>query len=149
MAKIHGIDYLLGRLRKFDKVFSNEVVRAVEISLDVVMQRAIELCKERVYDTPASPNYKRTGLLINSISNRLTGITGDKVSGEVFSAVFYAAFVELGTKYVDARPFLYPALVEKKDQVIKIMRKAFKKVGLMMGPAQKPKTGEGIEAKAK
>jgi HK97 gp10 family phage protein len=55
----------------------------------------------------------RTGRLRNSIYRRKTGFLG----WEVGATMFYAGFVEFGTRYMRARPYLRPAVEEKMPEV--------------------------------
>jgi HK97 gp10 family phage protein len=55
----------------------------------------------------------RTGRLRNSIYRRKTGF----LSWEVGATMFYAGFVEFGTRYMRARPYLRPAVEEKMPEV--------------------------------
>ena|SRR3990167_4548577 len=52
----------------------------------------------------------RTGFLKGSIQGSLTGRT----EGRVDAAAEYAVFVEMGTRFMGAQPFLVPALEEVK-----------------------------------
>ena len=55
----------------------------------------------------------RTGRLRNSIYWRKTGFLGYMVG----AAVYYAGFVEFGTRYMRARPYLRPAIEEKLPEI--------------------------------
>lgn len=55
----------------------------------------------------------RTGRLRDSIYRRKTGF----LSWEVGASMFYAGFVEFGTRYMRARPYLRPAVEEKMPEV--------------------------------
>jgi len=59
---------------------------------------------KKVYDTPPSPSYHRTGNLRNSISH-----AEDDDSAYIGTNIKYAPFVELGTSRMNPRPFLRPA----------------------------------------
>jgi hypothetical protein len=61
---------------------------------------------------PSSPGGKpavRTGLLRNSITWRI-GVDALSPYVDVGSSVVYAPYVELGTRFMAARPYLRPAL---------------------------------------
>jgi HK97 gp10 family phage protein len=55
----------------------------------------------------------RTGRLRNSIYQKKTGFLG----WEVGASMFYAGFVEFGTRYMRARPYLRPAVEEKMPEI--------------------------------
>lgn len=75
-----------------------------------------------VYDTPESPNYKRTGRLRNSITYETKA---DRAI--VGSFVSYAPYVEYGTsRYPQPRPFLRNAInnhkAEYKALILEILK---------------------------
>lgn len=74
-----------------------------------------------VYDTPESPNYKRTGRLLNSISY---AVDTDEPAVYIGSNVKYAPYVELGTSKMRARPFLKPAAENYGEQYQDLLRQA-------------------------
>jgi len=61
-----------------------------------------------VYNTPESPNYKRTGRLRVNITHEFIEKDGSIV-GRVGTDVEYAPYVEFGTKRRTGRPYLFPA----------------------------------------
>lgn len=61
-----------------------------------------------------------TGRLRASIAPEVRRIGGE-VRGIVGSNVEYAPYVELGTRYMKARPYLARALEEKKKAILKIL----------------------------
>ena len=80
---------------------------------------AKEEITEVVYNTPPSPNYKRTGRLRNGISNMPVP---EESSVYVGTNVEYGAFVELGTSRMPPRPFIKPAATEHGEQYKSIMQ---------------------------
>lgn len=60
-----------------------------------------------------------TGRLRASITHRID-VKEDDVSGRVGTDVFYAPFVFLGTRFVNARPVLRPALEENRPKIRKL-----------------------------
>ena len=73
-----------------------------------------------VYDTPESPNYRRTGNLRNSIT-----WTSDRSAAYIGTDVEYAPYVELGTSKMKKRPFLKPAVTEHMDEYRAIVKQNF------------------------
>lgn len=59
--------------------------------------------------TPGHPPATRTGLLRSSITWRV-GADALSPYADVGSAVLYAPFVELGTRFMEPRPYLRPGL---------------------------------------
>lgn len=76
-----------------------------------------------VYDTPESPNYKRTGRLGNSIGY---AVDTDEPAVYIGSNVKYAPYVELGTSKMRARPFLKPAVENYAGEYKDLLEQAMK-----------------------
>jgi len=62
----------------------------------------------------------RTGYLRSTIYSERTGFLG----WEVGASAFYAGFVEFGTRYMRARPYLRPAIEEKMPEVCEELKDA-------------------------
>ena len=64
----------------------------------------------------------QTGELQASIQKNV--IEGrDKITGEVYTDLYYAKYVEFGTSKMQARPFMRPALLHSKDAIKKVFSK--------------------------
>ena len=74
-----------------------------------------------VYDTPESPSYVRTGRLRNSLTH---AVAMDEKAVYIGSAVGYAAYVELGTSRMKARPYLRPAVTNYTDEYKNLVKQA-------------------------
>ena len=70
-----------------------------------------------VYDTPESPNYKRTGKLRNSLTHTDNG----KDTVYIGTNVEYASAVEYGTKRIPPRPYLKNAVEKHSDEYKEII----------------------------
>lgn len=70
---------------------------------------AVKEVDRAVYDTPASPNYIRTGDLRKSITHELA-LEEQAVIVGCTNIVKYAGYVELGTSKMRPRPFIKPAV---------------------------------------
>lgn len=98
----------------FDSLGLEELLRG-PVTLDlakraILVQNAAKLnARHTPPSQPGSGPAIRTGRLWGSITWRL-GQDAISPYADVGSAVFYAPFVELGTRYMAARPFLRPAL---------------------------------------
>lgn len=80
----------------------------------------IEITK-LVYDTPQSPNYKRTGNLRNS----LTHATEENLV-RIGTNVDYGKYVEFGTsKGMKARPYLRQTITNHIEEYKEIVKKGF------------------------
>lgn len=62
-----------------------------------------------------------TGKLVGSITHE---IDANKRGGDVIARTGYAVHLELGTKNMKSRPFLFPALVAMRSRISKRFRKA-------------------------
>ena len=74
-----------------------------------------------VYDTPESPSYARTGRLRNSLTH---SVEMNEKAVYIGSAVEYAAYVELGTSRMRARPYLRPAVANYTDEYKNLIKQA-------------------------
>ena len=66
---------------------------------------AVETLAKILVVTPGSSD---TGRLLTAITHRMD--VEDKIVGRVVANVNYALYLELGTRYMEPRPFLRPAL---------------------------------------
>lgn len=111
------------------------LVDNVDLTLDMFMKRedavleaiglkGVENANKEVtalvYDTPESPNYKRTGFLRNSIDHKT-----ELDSALIGSGAKYAKYVELGTSKMPARPFLRNAIVNHYQDYEKVIKDGF------------------------
>ena len=75
-----------------------------------------------VYDTPESKSgYVRTGRLRNSLTHE---VSMNEKAVYIGSAVEYAAYVELGTSRMRARPYLRPAVTNYTDEYKNLIKQA-------------------------
>lgn len=134
------------------KEILKELERRVHIALEECGLAAERFAKEEitksVYDTPESPNYRRTGYLRNSITHALSGedaaiseYTDDakeqhgsysgsapaakenEMSVYVGTNVEYAPYVEMGTVNMGARPFIKPAVTDHQKEYKEILER--------------------------
>lgn len=70
---------------------------------------------------PGEAPATNTGKLVGSITHE---IDANKRGGNVIARTAYATHLELGTKNMKARPFLFPALVSMRSRISKRFRKA-------------------------
>lgn len=63
----------------------------------------------------------KTGRLRNSIQYKIKGL-----SGRVFTNIFYAWFIEFGTRFIDPRPFMRPARESAKRMFNRTISKKVK-----------------------
>ena len=104
--KITGIDKLQMKLKK--NVQMSDVKK-------VVRKNGSELQKKAQKNAPVD-----TGTLQRSITLE---ITDSEKTAEVEPTVDYGAYVELGTRFMTAQPYLKPAFNEQKEKFKQDMRK--------------------------
>lgn len=75
---------------------------------------------------PGEPPATDTGILVNSIAGDAE-ISGGVVQGIVRAKAAYAAWLELGTRRMAARPFLMPAVYANRERVMLYVREAFRR----------------------
>lgn len=128
------------------KAFPEQALKGLRaIGHEAESNAKLEITKA-IYDKPESPNYKRTGLLRNSITFALAGEPanttsysadqGMKGSGSykgtapgsrgdlacyIGTNVDYAAVNELGGSKMKARPYLKPAIENYREKYKQIM----------------------------
>lgn len=78
---------------------------------------------EHQASAPGEPPASDTGRLVNGIRTEydFNTMTGKVVSGEA-----YGAHLEYGTQTIEPRPFLRPALVNKRQEIEQIVRSAIR-----------------------
>lgn len=104
--KIVGMEKLQKKLKK--NVNMNDVKR-------VVRHNGAEMQTKAQQNAPVD-----TGTLKRSIGLE---ITGGGMAAEVEPTADYAPYVELGTRFMEAQPYLKPAFDEQKERFKKDMKK--------------------------
>jgi HK97 gp10 family phage protein len=74
---------------------------------------------QQVRSAPGEPPKTDTGRLVGSITHEHSFLTAS-----VGSNVSYAGYLELGTKHMEARPYLQPSLDESQDEIEKMIMRA-------------------------
>jgi HK97 gp10 family phage protein len=99
------------RITGLDRI--REGLAAAPHELRVVANRVCDDMMSEVTERGKEIVPVRTGRLRNSIYRKKTGFLG----WEVGATMFYAGFVEFGTRYMRARPYLRPAIEEKMPEI--------------------------------
>lgn len=105
MSRIKGTPELVAKFKALGGNVNAELVKSVTKWTEQVMTDAIGLC-------PVD-----TGELQDSITSFIRR-DGDGVEGTVYADKDYAGYVEFGTRYMAAQPFLYPALNNNKPKIL-------------------------------
>jgi len=100
--KVEGLEQVRDALARAPSTLKTVVQKVAEEEAPKIVERAKQIVPVR------------TGALRNSIYYRITGFLGF----EVGASMHYAGFVEYGTRYMRARPYLRPALEEKLPDVV-------------------------------
>ena len=125
------------QMRAMSPMIRKAIARAVEASVKDVELEAKKMIQRgtktgavvqlrspsRVHQrsAPGEAPATDTGKLVDSISH---DIDANKLGGSVVARAGHAIHLELGTKNIKARPFLFPALVSLRSTIKKRFRKA-------------------------
>ena len=119
--RITGDKKLLKKLSKnLDKTLAKNAVKKNGAQLEAKAKREAEKFKGH-YE--GKKFVKPTGRLKDSISVELTN---DGMTAEVAPHTEYAAYVEFGTRFMDAQPYLKPAFDEQMKQFVKDLERCVK-----------------------
>lgn len=114
-VKVTGFDKLLAKLDRIPKASEGKV-------RDQVKRSTINVQREARRNAPVD-----TGRLRSSIRFK---VSDEGFTGQVFSDVEYAAFVEFGTSRIGSRPFLVPAWEDERkvfiEAIARIIRNTIK-----------------------
>ena len=105
-----------------------QVSQAIEIAARNVEKGG----KERIAAWPAVD----TGATINSIQARPAGASAigrgmmqaDNMEWQIGPSTEYSPFIEFGTRYMRARPFMVPALEDERPRLIEALTQLMKKL---------------------
>lgn len=115
--KITGIDKLQMKLKK--NVQMSDVKKAVRKNGSELQKKAQKNAPVGTPQSTGIPGYVG-GTLKRSIG---LDITDGSMTAEVEPLAEYAAYVEYGTRYMNAQPYLKPAFNEQKKKFKQDMRK--------------------------
>lgn len=108
-------------LPEFKSAFAALYPIALEMIGQAAEANAVRHITDVVYNGPeAKSGYVRTGNLRRSISHSYDASSGKAYIG---TNVYYAPYVELGTKKMAARPYLKPAATEHGDEYRGIIKR--------------------------
>lgn len=110
-VEIVGLDKALAKIDRYDAEVARKVKQAVAGSALNLQRGAKKRC-------PVD-----TGTLRNSI---VVDFYQDKLTAEVEARMPYAPFVEHGTRFMRAQPFMFPAWEEERPKFEDAIREAVK-----------------------
>jgi HK97 gp10 family phage protein len=137
LIKIEGSKQLEQNLRKLSNKYGEKAAKGLVVAGNAVRADAIKSIQQQsagkvvTRTTAAGNEYKHTVSKPGDAPNTDTGRLVQSVQVEVKddsvyvgSQLEYAKHLELGTSNMDARPWLYPALLRSKELIKKILRGA-------------------------
>ena len=126
---LNGVNRITGKLKKYEIAVSAEVREALTLGGFTVQSSS----KKSIQSSPADPETGRskpgnppktdTGRLVNSIFVDIEQ-TERGLSVRVGTNVKYGTYLEFGTRTVQARPWLGPALFRHKAAINKLVARA-------------------------
>lgn len=120
MPKIYDV-----KITDNSDAFRNALPENIKMALTAIGMAGESNAKEHItkviYDTPQSPNYKRTGRLRNSITHQ---VVDDENSVYIGTNVEYAIPVEMGTSRMKPRPFIAPAATQHSEEYKQLAKEA-------------------------
>ena len=125
-----GLDGLKKAFKKYAEDIDTDriILEAMVASGKEVERTAKQLLNEKIYETPASPFYVRTGQLrAGTVSDPTAKSVGGNVGIAVRSKMEYAIYIEFGTSKMKPRAFLLPATEMNRDKILNRMSKALLK----------------------
>lgn len=113
---VEGLDDVLKELRNAPKEAKREVVQ-------VLREAAIEIRDDARRRCPVETGALQRSVRYSVSKKKLEArvYAGGKVGGE---DVFYAPFVEFGTKHAQAKPFLFPAARAREKETMAELEEA-------------------------
>lgn len=106
--KTKGFKQLAAKVDKFKGEIKTRAQKAI-------MTAVIGVHAEAVKRAPVDTGRLRSSLRFE--------VREDGLTGEVFTNVFYAPFLEFGTKHISKRPFLFPAFEKARKKLVKDLKR--------------------------
>lgn len=139
---VRGLERFIGRMRKYNVLAirrAQDVTEAGLLEIETTAKRSIQSGsksgdlyqkykprRQHQASAPGEAPATDTGRLVSSINNK---IDPDGLGGVVEAATKYAEHLELGTRHIEPRPFLGPALDENRDKIVRGYKDAIKGAG--------------------
>ncbi len=114
-ATVEGQKEIAARLKKISQAATNDIEQAL-------VNSALFVERDAKVKAPVD-----TGRLRSSLTHAEENFGSDTPAVTVGTSVEYAKFVEFGTTRQSAKPYLYPALIENKQKILREIAKAFRK----------------------
>lgn len=101
----------------FNSRVKNALVKRLRAAAFVVEGEAKRSMRQRGPSTPGTPPGVQTGTLRSSVT---TEVNAAELTARVGTNLEYAPYLELGTRKMEARPFLQPALEKSRLRIQQI-----------------------------
>lgn len=111
---VTGEKELKEKLKKIERAATNEIEQAL-------VNSALFVERDAKINAPVD-----TGRMRSALNHNLENAGTNNPYSEVISPVEYSKYVEFGTSKQSAQPFLYPALKQNKNKILKELAKALK-----------------------
>ena len=121
---VEGLEELLTTFSSWRKGLDSSaiIINAMKRIGKECEANAKDLLQEKIYSTPSSPYYVRTGMLrAKTESDANPSKDSNSITITVRSKVHYAKYIEFGTSKMKARAFLLPAAQKTKKQMQEIL----------------------------
>lgn len=106
--KTKGFKALARKVDKFKGEMKERTRRAITGAV-------LDVHREAIRRAPVDTGRLRSSLRFE--------VREDGLAGEVFTNVFYAPFLEFGTKNITKRPFLFPAFEKARKKLVKDLKR--------------------------
>jgi HK97 gp10 family phage protein len=111
---LDGLDALIAKLERMDKEIEDDVGK-------IVKNNTIKMTEKTVKKAEFTQGYQ-TGYTKRNIETVMVS----KLVGKTISKSEHSGYLEFGTRFMDAQPFVFPAFFEQKKQFLGDLEKLVK-----------------------
>lgn len=102
-------------------------LKMLSSNVSLSLSEAAEQAADVMLESAKSKAPFRTGDLRDSIEKAAHEIRSDYAAWKVYAGVFYASYLEYGTRKMRKRPFMRPAFDESRAEMARIAEKVVKR----------------------
>ncbi len=121
------IDHTKAYLAEAENAIEQAIVRGTLLVQTEAKRLVNQHSSRPVPSAPGEPPHKDTGTLGRSIDRETFRRDGDFI-GRIGTNLNYGRYLELGTRTLEPRPYLRPALDKMRPQILKEIKKAMGRV---------------------
>lgn len=136
MAKIVGAAQFTAKLRNnsvqaadFVEAALKDAASAIEVDAEISITTGAS-SSPHIPSLPGEPPNEEFGTLVNNIESIRTTVPGT-LRYTVSSNAPYAAFLELGSSRMQARPYMRPAMEKNREKIVKLISAAINQANRM------------------